>query len=164
MKRVFVVTHGAKMPGSDPGLTEKGFEEVAALRSFLPEKAAKVVCGTGRRHLDVARALGFVPSLFTPLAGVPDSGIPDPNNPGQITIVLACGERVPGAYYSGEKDAERSIVDLLRLLPNNSVICSGRPFLLNLGEQDIASGAVYEIYVGSLGRADMSINQLFGVA
>ena len=72
-KSIFVVTHGSKGKGANPGMTLEGSEQVSALRGLIPGAPTAVVCGTGRRHLDVAKALGLEPTRYTGAIGGGDS-------------------------------------------------------------------------------------------
>ncbi|MFA6306749.1 MAG: hypothetical protein WC639_03020 [Patescibacteria group bacterium] len=69
MKQIIIVTHGDKFSGANPSMTEKGFEQIKALRPLLPDNLANVACGTGRRHGDVAKALGLTPNRYSSVFG-----------------------------------------------------------------------------------------------
>lgn len=140
-KKIFVVTHGEKEDGSNPSMTKVGFEQVAALRSLLPKTVALVVCGTGRRHMDVARALELAPDRYTALVGAPDSLNSERN------IVLADGTVIDFNKYTTISDNRNAMPALISGLPDGAVICAGRPCVKGLGKKDAKSGAVYRVDV-----------------
>lgn len=149
MKEIFIVTHGKKFPGPDPGMTEEGFAEVARLRSLLPAEVADVVCGTGRRHLDVAKALGLEPTRYTSAVGGPDSGEATVKA-GPVDVVrLPCGTLVPYDKYTTLIDGARAMEAVVAGLPDNSVVCAGRPsmIMLTMTEEASKSAAIYCVKV-----------------
>jgi len=145
MKMITVVTHGDKENGANPGMTPLGFKQVAALRSLLPEKPSMVVCGTGQRHLNVAKALGLSSTSFSSIAGNADSmEIVD----GEKMVILADGSMVPIETYPAVEESIPSAKALLSEWPNGTVVCSGRPFMMALGYFNNAkSGAAYRVDV-----------------
>jgi hypothetical protein len=72
-RTVWVVTHGQKEIGVNPDMTPHGYEEVAALRMHLPNKAGEVITGTGKRHLRIPKILGYSITRVTPCVGGPES-------------------------------------------------------------------------------------------
>jgi hypothetical protein len=149
MKIIYVVTHGKKFSGPNPGMTEEGFAEVAKLRSLLPAELADVVCGTGKRHLDVAKALGLEFTRVTSAVGGPDSGEASVKG-GLVDIVrLPCGTTVPYSAYTTLLDGASAMVAVVTGLPENSVVCAGRPSMIMLGmpESVSKSAAVYRVCV-----------------
>lgn len=155
-KNVFVVTHGEKNKGPNPGMTSKGFQQVRALRGLISEVPSRVVVGTGRRHVDVAKALLISNHLyisFTPVVGGPESL---ERFGGKDVVVLADGTHVPLEQYTGTKDGTASLWSLLCGLPDNSVICAGRPAMILLGKDDAKQGVVYRIKIGD----DLDFNRI----
>lgn len=143
-KNIFVVTHGDKHHGANPSLTPTGVEQNEALRSFLPHKPEMVISGTGKRHLDVATALGLTPNRYTATVGGPDSL----EMVGEKRmIILANGSLVNFDDYTTLADTEIAIKKVVTELPHNSVICAGRPSMIMLGKNDAKNAAVYEITV-----------------
>lgn len=154
---VYVVTHGDKFKGPNPGMTPEGFAQVAALRGLIPRNPSLVVIGTGQRHLDVAAALyltcwaedtdqistGRIPLRVTPVVGGPESLEDD-------TILLANGTKVARDQYTGTKDGRKSMSQLIDSLPDDAVVCAGRPSMILLGKADAKSAAVYRITEGWL--------------
>lgn len=156
MKNIYIVTHGKKFPGANPGMTEEGFAEVSKLRSLLPAEVTDVVCGTGRRHLDVAKALGLEPTRYTSAVGGPDSGEASVKG-GLVDIVrLPCGTAVPYSAYTTLTDGVEGMRGVLRGLYHNSVVCAGRPSMIMIGmaEADSKSAAVYRIEYSGLEEFD----------
>lgn len=154
-KHVYVVTHGAKFSGANPGMTAEGFDQVAKLRSLLPAEINVVVCGTGRRHLDVAKALGLYPTRYTSAVGGPDSGECMAGN-GTVDVVrlpgssdVPDGTLVPYAIYTTLIDTAPVMKAVICGLPHNSVVCAGRPsmIMLDMDESKSKSAAVYKVAV-----------------
>lgn len=143
---VYIVTHGKRNDGPDPGMTLEGFSDVAALRHLLPHNPSVVVCGTGRRQRQVAQALGLIPSCYSTVVGGPE-GLDAQLHDGVQMIVLADGEMIPYSMDTTETDLKPSMTGLVLGLSNNAVICSGRVSLLALGLtlEQAKSGAVYVI-------------------
>lgn len=144
MKTIFVVTHGDKFSGKNPGMTRNGAKQVRALRPLLPNNPPVVVCGTGRRHINVARALKLQPTRFTPAVGGPDS-LEIVN--GEKVILLADGTAIRPDQYTGLDDMALALTEIIFSLPDGSVICAGRPSIIMLGEANAKSSAVYKITV-----------------
>lgn len=136
MKKMYIVTHGAKEDGSNPAMTEEGFKQIASLRPQLP-CSETIVCGTGKRHLDVARALGFTPTRYTAVVGGPES------LNSERKIVLSDGTIVESAIYTTEPDSHKAIIALLSELPNDTIICAGRPLMIGLDKKDAKSGKIF---------------------
>ena len=142
--QVFIVTHGDKHKGPNPGMTPEGFLQVAALRNLIPEHPARVVCGTGKRHLDVAKALSLDPDHVTPAVGGPESLEKINDRP---MVLLADGTAFPREIYKTE-DLGPAMEQVLRQLPSRSVICAGRPSMIALGHgMTDETAAVYKISV-----------------
>ncbi|OGE87798.1 MAG: hypothetical protein A3J07_03745 [Candidatus Doudnabacteria bacterium RIFCSPLOWO2_02_FULL_49_13] len=156
-KRVYIVTHGDKETGANPNMTPVGFSQVQALQNRLPSQPSMVLVGTGRRHLDVATALGYITchrsvrlrhpdTRFTPVVGGPESL---EKIKGEDLILLADGATLPRNLYTGTEDGAQSMIQLLLTLPDNSVICAGRPSMILLGKKDAKSAAVYRVTVNN---------------
>ena len=140
---IYVVTHGDKFGGANPGMTQKGYDEVKNLRFLIPGKPSLVVCGTGRRHIDVAKVLGLIIDRYTCLAGDSDS-LEIINN--EKVIVLADGKRLEPKLYTSLEDNAPGTKAMVASLPHNSIICGGRPTMIMLGFSKIAkSASVYKV-------------------
>ena len=145
-KTVYFVTHGNKNPGPNPSMTDDGVEQVRKLRPQIPARPALVVCGTGRRHLDVRHALGLenAPTMWTPLVGGPESL---EIISGQRMVMLANGEPpIPRARYMDLSFyGESALLIILNEVPDGTVICSGRPAVDTLTVKHAKSAAVYQV-------------------
>lgn len=110
-----------------------------------------VVCGTGHRHLDVAKALGLEVTWYTAVVGGPEFGESSTGN-GSIDIVrLADGSAVPYANYTTVPDSSLSAKSLVAKQPHNSIVCAGRPSMMMFGmDEAVAKGAaVYRLEVAT---------------
>ncbi|MCX6763661.1 MAG: hypothetical protein NTZ97_02925 [Candidatus Moranbacteria bacterium] len=124
-------------------MTPEGFEKVKTLKEFVPRNTKVIICGTGARHIDVANALGLIPTRFTSVVGSADS-LEITEDKKEI-VVLANGLGVPSEMYTTLEDESASLPALIFDLPDDAVICAGRPALIMLGKKDAKSGAVYQI-------------------
>lgn len=140
-RHIYIVTHGEKFTGSNPRMTPKGFQDVSNLRDQLPAKPGMVISGTGQRHDDVSRALGFEPDQWSDWAGTPDSleVIGE-----EKFAVLANGRYVPLEKHTSVADIAPVAKVRIPNLPHESVICSGRPLMIILGING-KSAAIYRI-------------------
>ncbi|MCK5641491.1 MAG: hypothetical protein KAJ19_11865, partial [Gammaproteobacteria bacterium] len=144
-KTVLIVTHGDKYSGANPGMTPTGFNEIKALRHLIPSNPSAVICGTGKRHLDVATALRLLtPTRYSATVGGPDS-LEVVN--GERVVLLADGTQVAYYAYSTLQDEETAIKQVIIDLPDNAVICAGRPSMIMLGHKDAKSAAVHKVFV-----------------
>jgi hypothetical protein len=142
MKKIYVVTHGDKNPGANPGLSKKGISQIEALESLLPKSLNKVICGTGMRHLDTADILNLEIDHYTSTVGGADSlEMID----GKKMILLANGTAVNPEKYKSLGDNTPSLNILLKSSPDNTIISAGRPCLIMMGYKDAKSGGLYEI-------------------
>ena len=147
-KVIFVVTHGDKFSGANPRMTPEGFKQVTDLRRLLPRNPSVVLCGTGTRHFDVVSALDLWTlsgnMRVTSVIGGPDS-LEVVN--GEKLVVLANGKLCSPAVYTTLEDSAAAAVALVASLPDNSVVCAGRPLMIMLSEKNAKSAAVYKITV-----------------
>lgn len=140
---IFVVTHGKKENCANPGMTEEGMREVQSLKKLLPTNLTLIISGTGKRHLDVARALGIKIDRYTAVLGGPESleKIYE-----REVILLADGTQVRKDQYTTLPDTEIALKTLILSLPGGTVVCAGRPtMIMMLGKTDAKSAAVYRI-------------------
>lgn len=146
MKTVYIVNHGDKEKGANPGMTLAGWNQIRALRSLLPEKPAEVICGAGQRHIDVCKALGLFGenTKFTPSVGGPESL---EKIRGKDMVVLTELISVPLENFSVGKDRTAAMLAVLYDAPDNTVICAGRPAMISLGVKDARSAAVYRVNI-----------------
>jgi len=144
LKEIYVVTHGDKEIGPNPGMTEKGKRDVAKLKQNLPENPSDIICGTGKRHIDVAEALGLTPRNWTAVVGGPESlqKVKD-----EYVIMLANGEVLEQKAYTTLADTAPSTKAKIINATDQTVVCAGRPCMIMLGVADAKSAAVYKITV-----------------
>ena len=140
---VFIITHGDKFQGSNPTMTGDGFWQVSALRDLLPAEPSAVICGTGWRHHNVAEALCLIPTRWTSLVGDADSQ--EETEDGRKIIVLASGIKVNPEDYTSLEDTAYCAKALITHLPDNSVVCGGRPLMIMLGHPNAKSAAIYKV-------------------
>jgi hypothetical protein len=131
---VYIVTHGDKENGPNPRMTPKGFEQVRAMREVLPKEPKDVVSGIATRHFNVAEGLGLTITRYTCVAG--DSTSLDKKPDGRKVIVFGDGREVPhdDNLVTTTKDMATASVQLLCELSDGTVVCAGRPLMLNLAE------------------------------
>lgn len=106
---------------------------IPELQRLLPNPA-QIHVGTGRRHLDVAKALGFSMEkvYFSDLWGSPESL---KKIAGKKIIVLADNTNIVYEKFLTIKHLARIISNIIAELPHNALICSGRPVLVRLGKE-----------------------------
>lgn len=153
------VLHSHKFEGADPAMTPEGIKQIMSLKGLLPENPSNVICGTGRRHMQICEILNFTMTRSTLLLG--DATSMDMID-GQPTIVFADGSH--GAYdaYTGIADMAPAIPDFLKSLPNQAVLCTGRPFAKALGIKNAKSGSVIDIAIDDNGEISWSILEELG--
>ena len=145
---VWIVTHGDKFETADPGMTPKGKATITTFRPLIPTNPEAVVCGTGRRHLDVAEALELEPTRFTAVFG--ESTSLNTDKDGKKVIVLPCGKTIahdPDVSTTVTDMAHATLATLLTL--DQAVICAGRPMMIALDSVGVAnsmkSASVYHV-------------------
>ena len=152
-KIIYLVTHGEKTNDPNPGMTDKGKEQVRRLlpkiQKLMPEGPAEIHCGTGKRQKEVVECLGFsfADAEISDVWGGPSTLT---KTSGEKAILLADGTLVQwGNYKTSEHIGGDVIQTAIRNLPHNSVICSGRPVLVRLGlrPEDCQNGALYALHV-----------------
>lgn len=165
-KTVYVVNHGDKNTGINPGMTEAGFSQVNALKTLVPADPPLIICGAGKRHDDVRVALDFPGSptvVWTPSVGGPESL---EKIDGRNMVVMADGKTVPLESFPVGKDRTAAMLAVLEDAPDNAVICAGRPAAISLGVKDAKSAAVYRINIycqsitGSLALDNLQIQEV----
>jgi len=165
MKNVYLITHGMTDDQPDPGMTSDGHNAICAIRKRLHEfmklSDTQIVCGVGYRQVQV---------LMDICGGIPDSvmfcevwgGAPTlMKTSGPKRILLGDGTEIAFSNYD-MKPMAVAIKAALVELPENSLICSGRPVLVRLGlkSEECQSSALYRLRVnddGSLEHAEILI-------
>lgn len=113
-KFIYVITHGSRLHGVNPGMSSQGKQEIKDLQKYLPVSTTIVICGTGVRHMDMAQTLNLDPQRYTSLVGGSESLFDDGQG---ATIMLSSGDSIKKEKFTGVED----------LTP------AARPFLLSIG-------------------------------
>ena len=148
MKRIRIFTHGEKKEGVNPGMTQKGFADVASLRGYVLKGSGRVFTGSGQRHKDVAEALGFTEYTSDVVFSNGDSAeVVD----GKAMIIRENGERVAKEKDAYLRDHAEEAKEAVAKLDNNDQICAGRPLGIMLkmaGAIDVTfvDTAVYDVF------------------
>lgn len=140
---IYIITHGEKGHGINPGLTEAGKEQIATLP--IPDGITQVIVGTGKRFSDILLGIkehvGNVPVKFSPLCGSADSG--EKSETG-FKVALADGTIVEIGDYIGLIGTPGiDLVAWLGSLADNTLLCAGREFLGGIGYKNGAPGHLY---------------------
>lgn len=154
MKTVWLVTHGETDSEPNPGLTAAGLTATERLKERLPEfipngQPTEIHCGTGRRQQQALEALGFnvEQAMFSDLWGGAATLVRG-SNPKMIR--LGHGTCITWDQYLSPAHLAAAIQPIIAGLPDNSLICSGRPVLVRLGvaAEKGQSGALYALRIG----------------
>jgi hypothetical protein len=142
---IYIITHGEKESGGNPGLTETGKRQIASLP--IPDGITQVIVGTGRRFLDILAAIEGrivnVPVKYSPLCGSADSGEKSESG---FKVMLADGIIVEVGDYIGLIGTPGiDLVAWLKSLPDNTLLCTGREFLGGIGYSNSAPGHLYRL-------------------
>ncbi|OGY94673.1 MAG: hypothetical protein A2406_02515 [Candidatus Komeilibacteria bacterium RIFOXYC1_FULL_37_11] len=159
MKTIYAVLHGDKHEGADPTMTPSGVNQIESLKDLLPDNPSAIICGTGRRHRHVAATLGLEMTRSTLLLGDATSMDTIDGNP---TIIFADGTACWYEQYTGIQDMAPAIHNFLRSLPDQAVLCTGRPFAKSLGIEVAKSGSVVEITIDDNDELGCSILEQLG--
>ncbi|MFA4833357.1 MAG: hypothetical protein WC619_00740 [Patescibacteria group bacterium] len=157
VKIVYLVTHGEKTDGPNPGMTDEGKARIRNLRPILEDllpngRPSQVFCGTGARQIEVALCLGFELKniFFSDVWGGPATLT---KIGGEKKVILADGTLVdyPDKFLSSD-DLAQAARDALKRLPHGSVITSGRPTLIRVFKglieaEECHSGAIYSLSI-----------------
>ncbi|MDP2684227.1 MAG: hypothetical protein Q8P20_04165 [bacterium] len=129
----------------DPPMTSLGLGKIRSLKSFLPplppNQKFKVICGVGRRHKEIAKALNLEVTNYNPTLGIAD--YPTKIN-GKDVVVMADGTQISSGQYS-QVDQNQAAIALINAIDTDTIICCGCSFLNNLGVIDGKYGSLYEI-------------------
>ena len=148
-KRIRLFTHGEKVRGVDPKMTPKGKADVASLAGYSSQNIGRVYCGSGHRHLDVAKALGFTRFFIDDAFGNGDNAeVID----GKAFAICEDGREVPLKEHTWLKDNYARGVERMSKLEDGDVVCAGRPtgIMLKMAgiiNFDFVDTAVYEILI-----------------
>jgi hypothetical protein len=122
VNHVFLVVTGSSTPGPNPDLTEEALAEATDIRNLLPRNPSFVICGTGKRHLDLAHALGLKPTVWTPDVGGAEKMMHKLDGD---MVVLADGTEISADEFMGAGGTEEMRRRLSRL-GNDSIIITSR--------------------------------------
>jgi hypothetical protein len=145
---IYVITHGDRFVCADPGHTEKGFAQLRSLSKhlFLCLPASCIFVGTGKRFREIYGTLFGGPCrvIYSPFCGGTDALGSNPD--GKKTVIISGLELNYPEEYLGVSncpafDAWKFITDM----PDNSMVCSGRPLMFALGHRECKMGSLYEV-------------------
>lgn len=144
MKRIYIITHGLCEDGANPKMSQKGIAQMLSLKDKLPSSPAKIICGTGQRHIQTAKILRLVIEQYTDLVGTPDRVIKKSD---KKIIMLADGAVIDYEKHTSLKDMQPVARPFIGSLPDNTLICAGRqlPVMLGITKDEVKSAAVYEV-------------------
>jgi hypothetical protein len=137
---VYVIVVGpTDIKSPDPSLTTAAMRLVhTALREVIPD-AAEIICGTGRRHLDVKTILNLEEVTYCSLCGCADIFIPHLDDD-ECEVMLANGTKVPSSQYSWPDTQS-----FLNCLNNGTLLIADNTFLEGLGYLTAQGGMLVEI-------------------
>ncbi len=119
---IYVADNGLLVPGPNPGLEEEARQRTTGLRAWLPDKPSLVVSGTGRMHLELARALGVTVDRYSSMFGCGDRRIVTDGE----YILLSDGTKIPAHQCTSVEDRTRPFLDFLSSAPAETVIITNR--------------------------------------
>ncbi len=174
-KTIWLVTHGEtvlrKSDGTwqpDPGMSKRGLGEIVRLRTILNEKLGgktptQIHCGVGRRQWEVSSTLGFNdPKVirFSALWG--DAATLAMENDTRM-VLLSHGLLIPYSQYcTAQHIGGETLKGAISVLPDCSVICSGRPVLVRgfgMDPSQCHNGALYAFRVQDSGEIKLELVQ-----
>lgn len=148
---IFLITHGDRFSGANPGHTEEGFRQLRHLAPMIPGDISMFVIGTGKRFREIHETiienrndLISVGQKSSPFCGSVD-GLDITN--GHKIVILFNGTAVDlkEDYISLSApcfDAWRFI----NLLPNGALLCAGGELMIALDLKPInEKGQLYEL-------------------
>ena len=140
-RQIYLVTHGKKLDGPDPGLTPIGKLQTKRLGEYLPARPKTVVCGTGERHLQTASILGLEPKRFSVIIGTPESKSTEKN-----IVILANGTKIPYELYTSVADRKEAFLNLVQNLPHLTVVITSRSMIYVLDFNGTPKSAAIYVY------------------
>ncbi len=147
---IFLITHGDRFFGPNPGHTEKGFKQLRRLVPAVPIDTSLFVIGTGKRFREIHETITETrPDLISvrqkssPFCGSPDGLEADGN------VVLVDGTLVDLKNdYIGLTSSCFNAWGFIGLLPFPScaLLCAGGELMIALGLKAISEqGQLYEL-------------------
>ena len=142
----YLITHGDRFFGPNPGHTSKGIKQIRTLQ--IPDDINLVVVGTGIRFQEIYEAIKpqipGVPVKYSPFCGSAD-GLEGPETDYSIILVnrkLVSQNNYLGLIETPGFDAWGFVANL----PNRTLICAGGELLIALGLKAInEKGQLYEL-------------------
>jgi len=139
MSEIFFITHFPVGSGPNPDIIAVDLAKVNDILLRLPpyisilaqrgkKQNIRIICGTGLRHLRTAKALGLIPTHYSPCVGCPDIILPEKK------VLLANGVLVDEEIYSLFADDPEICKHMLQPLANgrkNSIIITD-PYLVRM--------------------------------
>jgi len=151
VKTIYVITHSDKVSGPNPSLSEKGVAQTVQIKKHLPQDIDYVICGTGKRHLETAHIISLGIDRYTCICGESDSlDLVD----GKKAIILADGTVVSFDKHTTVDDLQIATEIFLANCPANSLLISGRPFMISANamiQNDAQSASLYKIEIDQKG-------------
>jgi hypothetical protein len=125
---IYLMTHGEKQDGPNPGHTAKGMGQIREVQSLLPQYPSEFWIGTGERHLEMLHICQSlrktkVPVRYSAVIGNPDSKEGD-------NIILADGTPVSAEMY--ENVPFVAVFDIISRCKHNAVVFAGEPAVMAL--------------------------------
>ena len=153
LKIVYLILHGEKWRGADPGHTRKGRRQVESLRKFLPgwRRIRYVAAGVGKRHREISEFLNLGVSAWCPDLGGPQSLEPD-----KVHVCLADGTIIPFEMLRYSPRVGEAVVTLLASLPNGAICLTGRPIARSVGidPRQFPSASVWRFTIRVVTKGD----------
>lgn len=142
-KSIFLIVHGPVFDNvPNCGLTSSGKSEMSKLRQYLPLTKSLIICGTGRRHFDMASALDLEPDYYTAVVGSPEVVAKIMN---KNMILMPSGHLIDITNYRSLDDYSYGCQALIRTLPANSIIIASPETMFLLGYDPPTEAHVFQI-------------------
>jgi hypothetical protein len=140
----YAITHGIRNGGADPSHTPEGIKQIEALR---PNNIARVVVGTGLRHIQILETLIRIGELTENTKSMisPFVGSADAYNPSEGGIVLPSRYQCPLEDYIGINNPRFDIWGFVSDQIEGTLFLCGAEFLSALGVGKPAKGALYAV-------------------
>ena len=157
-----MVTHGeAEKDVPDPGLTEKGREQMERIKSRLPQKFSLVVCGVGKRHKQACKIVtSQEPNFPSEVVGVKETLSSDGNR----MIFLDGHEVGMREYMQVAQELLGRVQPFLKQLfskakdPGDILIVGGRIVAVGFGldSEKVKPGQIFQITITDSGKIRIS--------
>ena len=142
----YLVTHGHRQNGPDPGHNQDGFKQLNNL--VLPNNITRVVVGTGRRfeemllHFYQSNQLSTeLPRYFSPFCG----GAEGFDVPDEITLVTGTCISLKAEYIGMNNKWGFNPHGFIRSQPERTLFLTGDELMMALGVTQPTRGALYHL-------------------